>query len=117
MPEYGERLPVGPQVGKGYVGYINQGRLTAPKEVLMKYMQDFETQFLLFHGDTLSEERDPNHKLSVILQRLFPSVPWSVIHFYSRTRFFIRLKFLNDNVGVIEKVYKKRYVNHVNKYN
>ena len=117
VPSYGIRLSPGQHSDRGFVGFMNQdGGLTAPAEEMKKIFTDFEKYFVRYHGVELDREYDPIGKVTTILHKVFPHINRFLIDFYSRTRFHIRRRFLNDNLKVMERVFKKRYVNHVNKF-
>ena len=46
-----------------------------------------------------------------------PALPMDMLQLYSETRFFfIRLKFLNNELLVVEKSMKRQYITHINKF-
>lgn len=70
-----------------------------------------------FHGKELNTTiRDPVKTLTDLIVQKCPSTPREVIYLFCKTRLFIRLKHLNDQIKEKEKAIKKRYAMHVNKF-
>ena len=59
---------------------------------------------------------DPVKKLMDLILKKYPNMPRDVVHLFSKTRIYIRLKYLNDILKEKEKLLKKRYAAHVNKF-
>ena len=57
---------------------------------------------------------DPINGLVGRLSKKFPNSPTKLLEFYSRTRFFIRLRYLNRALEIAES--KKKHNVHVNKF-
>ena len=87
-----------------------------PSEELNEKVQQFETIFKVFHGKELNMTHDPVKKLTDIILKKYPNTPRDVVSLFSKTRMFIRLKYLNDILKEKEKSLKKRYAAHVNKF-
>ena len=80
-------------------------------------MQQFDSVFQTFHGKELNTAvRDPVNALTDIMLKKFPTTPREVIYLFCKTRLFIRLKHLNDQILEKEKALKKRFAMHVNKF-
>ena len=92
------------------------GDLYMPSQKLQDFLRSAELIFTRFHANTLSLEKKPITRVSSILELKFPEYPPEMISLYSRTRFFLRLKTLNNNLNVQEKHNQMRHANHVNKY-
>ena len=65
---------------------------------------------------SLSLEKNCINILAKILQIKYIDMPYDLLQLFSRTRFFIRLKYLNNEMKVLEKTIKRRYTIHVNKF-
>ena len=88
-----------------------------PSEELHKKIQQFDSIFRTFHGKDLNTEvRDPVKTLTNLMIKKFPTTPREIISLFCKTRLFIRLKFLNDQIKEKEKALKKRFAMHVNKF-
>ena len=88
-----------------------------PTEELLKKVEQFDSIFRTFHGKELNTEvRDPVKTVTDLIVKKFPDTPREVINLFSKTRLFIRLKYLNDLIKEKEKALKKRYAMHVNKF-
>ena len=97
------------QGGKG------QGSLYMPSESFKDILNRCELLFNKFHGETLNLERRPIERLASKLEKMFPTVPREVLKLYSKTRFFIRIKYLNKKILEKEKSTKRKHLNHVSK--
>ena len=102
--------------GRSWTDYISCGKLFHPSEKFQKILVQSEKEFLQFHGNTLNLENKPIKKFTQRLKNIFPNIPSDILNVFSRTRFYIRLKYLNRCLRVQEISTHKRYVNHVNKF-
>ena len=94
----------------------SKGDLYMPSPKLQDFLRNAELVFTKFHAHTLSLEKNPIRRVSSILEFKFPEYPPEMLSLYSRTRFFLRLKTLNNNLNIQEKHNQMRHANHVNKY-
>ena len=95
---------------------LSRGGLYIPSDELKQYLDEFETDFALYHNPSLSLQEDSIIIFANILKLKHPTLPMDMLTLYSKTRFFIRLKFLNNELLVVEKSMKRRYVTHINKF-
>ena len=75
-----------------------------------------ENDFQKYHGPSLSLEKNAINILARLLHIKNQDMPYELLQLFSRTRFFIRLKYLNNEMQVLEKTIKRRYTIHVNKF-
>ena len=94
----------------------SRGGLYMPSDQLQQFLMLSETIFQKYHGPTLSLEKNPISRMTSILVMRFPDYPEEIIALYSRTRLFLRLKYLNSKISIKEKHFQRRHANHVNKY-
>ena len=94
---------------------IFRGGLTLATEEFQENVQQMEQEFLRFHGNSLSTVRNPIEKLTKIIMEKNICVPRDIAFLYAKTRLFIRMKFLNDQLNVTDKYLQRRYVSHINK--
>ena len=98
--------------------FVTSGRggLYIPSDELKQYLEQFEYDFALYHNPSISLQENSIMIFANILKLKHPTLPMDMLRLYSKTRFFIRLKFLNNELSVVEKSMKRRYVTHINKF-
>ena len=74
-----------------------------PSEDMESFMEKAEKVFKEVNGSSLSQLSDPIGRVSAILKRRLPEVEAEVVEKYSRARFFMRLKELNQKDHVAEE--------------
>ena len=99
-----------------WISMLSRGGLYMPSDRLMEIVENMETDFNRYHGPSLSLEKNSINILAKVIHFKNPNVPFALIQLYSKTRFFIHMKFLNDEMLVIEKTMRRRSSNHVNKF-
>ena len=87
-----------------------------PSSEFTEAAQVFENCFKKFHGETVNMTSKPIEKLTNFIVRRFPTYPKDVLKLFSKTRFFIRMKYLNEKLEVKEKHLRSRFSNHINKF-
>ena len=87
-----------------------------PTIPFMELLSQWEILFNQFHGETLSLVQDPIEKFASFLEEKYPDVIKELLFLYSKLRLHIRIKYLNDNLELMDKTLHVRNVNHVNKY-
>jgi hypothetical protein len=112
----GDKLEAGQDKTMGWLGYLNHRGLMNPTKEFQNLIAQFDLVLVKYHGHELTLEKFPIETFTRILKSQFPSVPEELLFFYSKVRFFIRLKHLNKclNLELIES--KKKHNIHVNKY-
>ena len=113
--DLGEKTASSTAKTSDYISKASRGGLYMPTENFMLILRKFETLFTKFHGDTISFEKNPIEKLSVILQNQFPHLPKAILRMYSKTRFFIRLRLLNKRLREVTNSMKKKHLKHISK--
>lgn len=98
----GQKTKTAPK-NEGWINILSRGELYAPSEYLKNIVNECEIHFLKFHGSEINMERDPIGKFSRIMEKKLPDVPKDIIHLYSKTRVFIRIKWLNNKIQSAEK--------------
>ena len=91
----GDKLEAGQDKMMGWLGYLNHRGLMNPTKEFQNLIAQFDLVFVKYHGHELTLEKFPIETFTRILESQFPSVPEELLFFYSKVRFFIRLKHLN----------------------
>ena len=112
----GSKMAPGQNKENGWLGFLNHQGLMKPTPEFIKLLSEFERDFSNFHGESLSLENDPILKLGQILKEKYKTVPSELLFFYSKVRFFIRLKHLNKQLDLDINESKKKNNTHINKY-
>ena len=99
-----------------WIQLLSRGGLYLPSQELQDLAEAMENDFQKYHGPSLSLEKNSINILAKILQIKNIDMPYDLLQLFSRTRFFIRLKYLNNEMKVLEKTIKRRYSIHVNKF-
>ena len=92
------------------------GYLYMPSHKLQDFLRSAELIFTKFHANMLSLEKKTITRVSSIFYLKFQEYPPEMISLYSRTRFFLRLKTLNNDLNIQEKHNQGRHANHVIKF-
>ena len=99
-----------------YMTILSRGGLKMPSKRFVNYLERFETKFRIFHGLKVNEVHDPIKSFAKELLRDFPGFPWDILLLFSKTRFFIRLKTLNNDLKTSEKKFRRGYVRFISKF-
>ena len=99
-----------------WIEMISRGGLYLPSLELKQLVDSMERDFQRYHGPSLSLEQNSINILAKMLRIKNPDMPLELLELFSRARFFMRLKFLNNEMLVLEKSIKRRYTVHVNKF-
>ena len=81
-----------------WITQLSRGGLVKPSEDFLKTVQAFEKHFEKFHSDKINTTKGVISELVENLQRQHPTVPIQLIKKFARTRTFIRLKHLNQEI-------------------
>ena len=84
--------------GSGWISYIDRGGLTTPSERWMKQCQYLEHHFLKHNGSGIRRTNSLKSLIDSFTPHNQETVPEEAVSLYLRTRFFIRLKPLNESV-------------------
>ena len=98
-----------------YIKILSRGGLKMPSPRFKHYLNIFEDRFKTLHGDDVYRYYDPIGTLTALLEVEFPDIPREILYLFSKTRFFIRIKKLNNDLKIHKTKFKKRYCNFVNK--
>ena len=77
-----------------WITQLSRGGLVKPSEDFLKTVKEFEE----FHSDKINTTKGVISKLVENLQKQHPTVPTQLIKKFARTRTFIRLKHLNQDI-------------------
>ena len=97
---------------------IVRGGLTMPSSRLVGYITVCEEEFLRIHGRKVCLLKSPIEQLTKNLKIKIPEAPLELINLYSKTRLFIRLKFLNESLEKLSQnqSWRKKFSQHINKF-
>jgi len=101
FPELGQKTSEAcpyQQTNYPWLTALSRGGLTQPSTEFFNMIKQFENIFLQFHGPTLSKESNVIKNFQKVLLQKFPSLHPKIAMKYSRTRTFIRIKFLNHKL-------------------
>jgi hypothetical protein len=87
---------------------LSKGGLTQPSSEFFKQVQDFEKLFQVFHGVGISSTDNLIRDFSSFILRVYPNVHQKIAWKYARTRTFIRIKFLNQQLRTASNSFRKR---------
>lgn len=79
----------------GWVEKLSRGGLIVPTDNWLNTIKELEVMFALFHGDSVSKERNVVQGLCRILSDKYPSLSPEIIKLYVRSRMFIRIRQVN----------------------
>ena len=99
-----------------WIQMMSRGGLYLPSLKLKQLVESMESDFQRYHGPSLSLEQNSINILAKMLRIKNPDMPLELLELFSRARFFMRLKFLNNEMLVLEKSINRRYTVHVNKF-
>ena len=99
-----------------WIRMLSRGGLYLPSLKLKQLVEYMESDFQRYHGPSLSLEQNSINILAKMLRIKNPDMPLELLELFSRARFFMRLKFLNNEMLVLEKSINRRYTVHVNKF-
>lgn len=97
-----------------WTDYISRGQLKIPSENIMRAMKQLEIHFRILHGDNLSKAPNIFKILTnqLILNNRQFNLPKEVIQCLVRTRTYIRLNNLNNQIMCrkLEKYKKQKFI-------
>ena len=97
--------------------HLSKGGLVAPNDELHSMCETLETEFRLFHGETISLDPDPKGIFAQKMQEKYPDWPVKVIERFNNVRFHAQLRFLNNNLVKRRTVRShKQLAQHTNQY-
>ena len=85
----------------------------APTEEFMNHLKKWEQLFLDFHGLIIDYQPKPIERLADIVKAQFDYVDLKVILRWSKIRFYIWMKYLNDKLSVQNNSLRMRAVKKV----
>jgi hypothetical protein len=91
-----------------WLSALSRGGLIQPSADFFEQVQQFEKVFCSFHGSKISKERNVIKKFQNLLMEKYPNLNPKVALKYSRTRTFIRMKFLNHELRTKSSAVKRR---------
>ena len=99
-----------------YMSILSRGGLKMPSETFLKYLNVFECRFRNFHEIDVYSGYDPIGSLATLLKTEFPHIGWDLLYLFCKTRFFIRLKKLNNDLQLKKKKFRRSFVKFVSKF-
>ena len=111
FPELGEKTSeVSPfqETNYPWLAALSRGGLTQPSTEFFNQIKEFENIFQLFHGSNISKESNVIKNFQKVLLKKFPSLHPKIAMKYSRTRTFIRMKFLNHELRSKSRAVQRR---------
>ena len=106
LPELGEKsseVPFFPKSSAPWITSLSRGGLVVPSESFVAQIYQMEKIFRAIHSDTISLEKEIIGQLHKVLLSKFPDLPSKILKKFSRTRTFIRIRFLNTRLKMIEE--------------
>jgi hypothetical protein len=91
-----------------WLSALSRGGLTQPSTEFFDQVKKFENEFQSFHGSSISKECNIVKNFQNLLLKKFPNLNPKVALKYSRTRTFIRMKFLNHELRSKSNALKRR---------
>ncbi len=101
FPELGKKTcDISPfqQTNHPWLTALSRGGLTQPSTEFFDQIKQFEKVFQLFHGSDISRESNVIKNFRKVLLKEFPTLHPKIAIKYSRTRTFIRMKYLNHKL-------------------
>ena len=111
FPELGQKTSeANPFLPTNYpwLSALSRGGLTQPSPEFFDQVKQFENVFLSFHGSNISKEINVIKNFQSLFMQRFPNLNPKVALKYSRTRTFIRMKFLNHQLRAKSNAVKRR---------
>ncbi|KAL5246276.1 hypothetical protein ACI65C_013684 [Semiaphis heraclei] len=100
-----------------WINYVSKGNLSIPSRTLVNMAYKLEPMFKKLHGEGLSNKQYIIKELSTKLEKIFKDMPPEVISCLVRTRTFIRMNKLNNELlynhqtlKTTNKIKKKKFV-------
>lgn len=100
-----------------WINYVSKGNLSIPSRTLVNMAYKLEPIFKKLHGEGLSNKQYIIKELSTKLEKIFKDMPPEVISCLVRTRTFIRMNKLNNELlynhqtlKTTNKIKKKKFV-------
>jgi hypothetical protein len=87
---------------------LSRGGLMQPSAEFLSQVKEFEKLFLSFHGSNISKQNNVIKNFQKLLLQKFPSLDHKVALKYSRTRHFIRMKWLNHELQSRSSAIRRR---------
>lgn len=91
-----------------WISAISRGSLVIPSQQFLSKFYKMEKMFTSFHKDTVSHNMNVITTFHEKLLSTFPELPGPLLKKYARTRTFLRIRFLNNNLKAIEEEKYKR---------
>ena len=87
---------------------LSRGGLTVPSAELVNKVNEFDKIFDSIHGSDICRKPNVIKRLTEAISTHFPAFPHEVIQKFSKTRTFIRIKTLNEQLKVEAESIKAR---------
>jgi hypothetical protein len=81
-----------------WLAALSRGGLTLPSVDFFNQVKQFEKVFQLYHGSNISKESNVIKNFQKLLLQKFPALNPKIAIKYTRTRTFIRMKYLNHKL-------------------
>jgi hypothetical protein len=110
-PEFGTKTnenSVFEKVEAPWISALSRGGLTIPSTEFAQTIYAFEDIFKTIHGSDICTKEKVIASTIKIIEEKFPLFPKEVIKKYVRTRTFIRLKFMNQQLKANKEAKKRR---------
>ncbi len=91
-----------------WISALSRGGLMEPSSEFFNQIEQFENLFNEFHGSGISSQVNVINKFNSFLLKRYPSTNPKVSLKFSRTRTFIRIKYLNHQIQASTNTLRKR---------
>ena len=85
-----------------WISALSRGGLVVPSEEFLAQIYKMEKMFISIHKDKVSLQQDVIKNFYKLLLSEFPDLPSALLKKYARTRTFIRIRHLNNQLKVEE---------------
>ena len=99
-----------------WIKHLSYGGLTIPSDVFVTACNQFEEHFINFHGchkNTIDQDENVIKRMCDVLEKNYPDWPREVLMLFSKTRTFIRIKYLNHKIKATEAKAKLRHLSKI----
>ena len=89
------------EIATPWIKHLSNGGLIVPSDVFVAACGGFEKEFNTFHNKHKNGiDQNPNaiSRMNDVLMRAFPSWPEDILLLFAKTRTFIRMKYLNNQL-------------------
>ena len=89
------------EISTPWIKHLSNGGLIVPSDVFMLACSDFEREFVRFHGshpNGIDQDFNVISRMHSQLVKTFPSWPEDILMLFAKTRTFIRIKYLNNQL-------------------